>query len=31
MIDVLPPFKGVMAPKTGKARRDVDVDNKPHG
>jgi hypothetical protein len=31
MFDVLPPFKRVMAPKSGNARRDVDVDNKPHG
>jgi hypothetical protein len=31
MIASLPPFKGVMPHKTGKARRDVDVDNHPHG
>jgi len=31
MIASLPPFKGVMRHETGKARRDVDVDNHPHG
>jgi hypothetical protein len=31
MIAALPPFKGVMRQKTGKARRDVDVDTHPHG
>jgi hypothetical protein len=31
MIGGPPPFKGVMHHESGKARRDVDVDDNPNG